>query len=89
MLARDAKIDDGKLDIIAVKACALVDIISLFVKLLKGEHLQDPNIIYIRTDKIKIDCPQNVETDIDGEWGPSFPLDIRVIPKAINFFVPY
>lgn len=88
MLAKDAKIDDGKLDIIAVRACPLVELVSLFIKLLKGEHLTDSNIIYMRTDNIRINCAHNVETDIDGEPGPLFPVDINIIPGRIRLFVP-
>lgn len=88
MLAKDARIDDGKLDIIAVKACPLVELITLLIKLLKGEHLQDENIIYIRTDSISINCAHDIETDIDGEPGPLFPVDIRVVPGAAKVLVP-
>lgn len=88
LLAKDAKIDDGKLDIIAIKYCAIVDLISLFIKMLRGEHLQDNNVIFVRTNKLKINCRYNVETDIDGESGPMFPVEVDTIPQAINLFVP-
>lgn len=88
LLARDAIIDDGKLDIIAIKACALVDLISLFIKILRGEHLQDNNIIYIRTDKLKINSEYDVETDIDGESGPLFPVELSIIPGGMDIFIP-
>jgi len=88
LLAKDAKIDDGKLDVIGVKACPLVELITLFIKLLKGEHLQDENIIYLKTDKISINCGHDIEMDIDGEPGPQLPVDISVIPGGISFFAP-
>lgn len=88
LLARDSKIDDGKLDLIAIKACNIVELLPLFIKILKGEHLSDSNVIYMRTGKIDIVCDYNVETDIDGEAGPTFPVNLSVIPEAINIFVP-
>lgn len=88
MLAKDALIDDGKLDVIAIKACAVMDLVPLLIKILRGEHLNDSNIIYIRTDRIKINCQYDIETDIDGESGPCFPVEIGVLPKAVNVFVP-
>lgn len=88
LLARDAKIDDGKFDMVAIKACALIDLIGLFIRILRGEHLQDNNIIYIRTDKLKIDCQYNVETDIDGETGPLFPVELEILHNAVDIFVP-
>jgi len=88
LLAKGAMIDDGMLDIIAVKACPLVELLTLFIKLLKGEHLNDDNILYLRTDKLRVDCDKNIGTDIDGESGPHFPIDISVAPSAIKIFVP-
>ncbi|HBM75730.1 MAG TPA: lipid kinase [Clostridiaceae bacterium] len=88
MLAKDAKIDDGKLDMIAIKACTIVDLLPLFIKILKGEHLQDDNVIYIKTDRLNIDCDYKVETDIDGEAGPMFPVKFSVLHNAVNIFVP-
>lgn len=88
MLAKDALIDDGMLDVIAVRACLVVDLVPLFIKILRGEHLNDSNIIYMRTNRIKINCEYDIETDIDGESGPNFPVEIGVLPKAVNVFVP-
>jgi lipid kinase, YegS/Rv2252/BmrU family len=88
MLAKDALIDDGKLDVIAIKACLIMDLVALLIKVLRGEHLNDSNIVYLRTDSVRINCDIDIETDIDGEAGPLFPVDISVAPKAINVFVP-
>lgn len=88
MLAKDALIDDGMLDVIAIKACLVVDLVPLFIKILRGEHLNDSNIIYMRTNRIRINCQYDIETDIDGESGPTFPVEIGVLPKAVNIFVP-
>jgi YegS/Rv2252/BmrU family lipid kinase len=88
MLAKDALIDDGKLDVIAIKACLIMDLVALLIKVLRGEHLNDSNIIYLRTDSVRINCDIDIETDIDGEAGPLFPVDISVAPKAVNVFVP-
>lgn len=88
MLAKDALIDDGMLDVIVVKACVIMDLVPLFIKILRGEHLSDSNIIYMRTDRVKINCQNDIETDIDGEAGPNFPVDIGVLHKAVDVFVP-
>jgi diacylglycerol kinase (ATP) len=87
-LAKESKIDDGKLDIIAIRACALMELISLFIKLLKGEHLSDDNIIYLQTDKLSILCSNDVDMDIDGEPGPLFPIDLSIVPGAVRIFAP-
>lgn len=86
MLAKDAVIDDGKLDFIAIKACPLIELITLLINIIKGEHLNDSNIIYLRTDRISINCENDIEIDVDGEPGPLFPIDISVIPRSLEIF---
>lgn len=88
MLAKDARMDDGRFDLVAIKACAIIDLFGLFIRMLRGDHLQDGNVIYIKTDKIKIDCQYDVETDIDGESGPNFPVELELLPGALDIFVP-
>lgn len=88
-LAPDATANDGYLNLIAVKQCNLVELLNLFIKMLKGEHLDSNNIIYLRGKNFKIECSDDIETDIDGERGPNFPLDVRVSDKTINIFTPY
>ena len=76
-LAYKAELDDGLLDVIIIKAVMLKDIIGLFIKMLRVEHLEDvPGIVYFKTDKLEIECYEDIVTDIDGERGPDFPLTI-------------
>lgn len=88
LLAKDALIDDGKLDFLAVKACPLRELVGLFIKILRGDHLDDGNIVYFRADRLSIDCGAGIETDIDGEYGPGFPVDISAVPNAVRILVP-
>lgn len=84
-MAYKAEIDDGLLDVIIIKAGMLKDIISLFIKILKGEHLEDSNeLVYFKTDKLRIECLKDIVTDIDGERGPDFPVDIECIKEGIE-----
>lgn len=88
MLARDALMDDGKFDIVAIKACPIIELIGLFIKVLRGEHLQDSNVIYLKTDRLKIECRYDVEMDVDGEAGPIFPVELDLLHNALDIFVP-
>lgn len=83
--AYKAKVDDGLLDVIIIKACALKDLIPLFINMMKGEHLKDSNaLIYFTTSKLEIECHEDIVTDIDGERGPDFPIKIECIKAAIQ-----
>ena len=77
-MAYKAEVDDGMLDVIIIKACAIKDMIGLFIKMIRGEHLEDVNaLMYFKTNKLEIECNENIVTDIDGERGPDFPLCIE------------
>ncbi|WP_035292064.1 YegS/Rv2252/BmrU family lipid kinase [Clostridium sp. KNHs214] len=84
-LAYKAEIDDGLLDVIIIKACAIKDMLPLFIKIVKGEHLENVNgLIYFKTDNLYIECHEDIVTDIDGERGPDFPLNIKCIRGGLK-----
>ncbi|MGL5379228.1 YegS/Rv2252/BmrU family lipid kinase [Clostridium sp.] len=91
-LAKNASIKDGKFDVVAIKDVGIYDVPLLFLKVLQGEHLEDPNVDYLITSKLKIECNNSREsfvTDIDGEIGPDFPLEVSVIENTFRFYLPY
>lgn len=84
-LAYKADLCDGMLDVIIIKAGMLKDIISLFIKMLKSEHLEDvKGLLYFKTNKLNIECFEDIVTDIDGERGPDFPVTIECIKGGIK-----
>ncbi|MDM0903034.1 YegS/Rv2252/BmrU family lipid kinase [Clostridium perfringens] len=83
-LATKAKVQDGLLDIVIFKACHIPELIPMFIKVLKGEHLEDSRIEYIRTDELLIESDEEIVTDIDGERGPDFPLRVQCIKDGIQ-----
>jgi YegS/Rv2252/BmrU family lipid kinase len=87
-LAPDAVIDDGKMKVIAMKSSNISNMLTLFLKIIRGEHIGDSNIYYFSTNKLKVECDQICKTDIDGERGPTFPLEIEVMHKFLKVFVP-
>ncbi|MGE5676849.1 MAG: YegS/Rv2252/BmrU family lipid kinase [Pseudomonadota bacterium] len=87
-LAPRAMIDDGLLDVIAIKNTNITYLLSIFLKILRGEHIGDQNLYSFQTDKLTVFCEGSCETDIDGERGPDFPLDIEVKKHFLKIFVP-
>jgi len=83
-LATEAEITDGKLDVIMFKAIQVMELLPLFIKLLKGEHLDSNKVVYFKTDDVYIESPEDIVTDIDGERGPDFPLRIQCIKGGIK-----
>lgn len=91
-LGHDADIQDGKMDFVGIKACQFGEIPGLFGKILLGDHLTDKNVVFFKSSKMKIECVETVqgfeESDIDGERGPEFPLDIEVIHNRLRVIKP-
>ena len=83
-LATQAEVDDGKLDVIIFKAVAIIELIPLFIKILKGEHLDSDKVVYFKTDDLYIESDEDIVTDIDGEKGPDFPLNIKCIKGGLK-----
>ncbi len=87
-LAPDARIDDGMFDVIAVKNCNLAEFIRLVTMALRGEHLDDPKVLYFRTSSMHIEAPQasQVLLNLDGELGGSLPGHFEVLKHKLRIF---
>ena len=83
-LAYQSDPSDGLLDVIIFKAISIRELLPLFVKVLRGEHLDSDNVIYFKTDNLEIECHEDIVTDIDGEKGPDFPLNIKCKKGALK-----
>ncbi|WP_300280440.1 YegS/Rv2252/BmrU family lipid kinase [Peptacetobacter sp.] len=86
-LAYKAEVDDGYLDVIIFKGMPLPKTIPVLIGVLKGEHLDfetDNEILYFKTKKVNIKCDDDLITDIDGEKGPDFPLEIECIKDSLS-----
>ena len=87
-----AEVDDGLFDFIAVRSMNMLDMPRLLFKVMRGEHLDEDNIVHFRDSYIKIEpigeLPDRsfLETDIDGELGPDMPVIIKNIPKALSVY---
>lgn len=84
-LAYKSDLTDGLLDVIIIKASMIKDMIALFIKMLKSQHLEDvKGITYFKTNFLKIECYENIVTDMDGERGPDFPVSIECVKGGLK-----
>lgn len=89
-IAPSASISDGKFDVILFKNCNLPVLARLFIKLLRGEHINDPNVVFFQTNELSIKPCCNskpIMTDVDGDAGPILPLFIKNKHKSISMIV--
>lgn len=85
-LMPDARIDDGQLDVIALKKCNLAEFIRVVSMAQRGDHFNDPNVIYFRTPRLEVTSPNDVLLNLDGELGGRLPGVFEVLPQHLRVF---
>ncbi|MDF2570869.1 MAG: dagK [Sporomusa sp.] len=85
-LAPNAKIDDGKLDVLIVNKCSISELMGLFISIFAGRHTSSNHIQHLQASNIFIECDETVESDLDGELGPLLPLTISTVTNKLKVF---
>lgn len=85
-LAPDARIDDGLLDVIALKKCNLAEFIRLVTMALRGDHLGDSHVIHFKTRRMEVTSPGRVLLNLDGELGGELPGVFEILPQHLRIF---
>jgi len=86
-MAPKAKLDDGIMDIIVVRAgVSRSRLFQILPKLFKGTHIEEPEVEYYQSSEFSL-IPQKDEIlNIDGEMLGSTPITVKMLPKAIEIF---
>lgn len=87
-MLEDASVEDGLLDVLLFKKCPMIEVLSLFIQLVNGEHINSPYVIYFKTDYLYIQTQNEMKADIDGEMSLSCPLQVGIEKGAISVLVP-
>ncbi|GIP30375.1 diacylglycerol kinase [Paenibacillus sp. J23TS9] len=85
-LAPGARIDDGLLDVIALKKCNLAEFVRVVTLALRGEHMNDKKVISFRTSSMEVTSPGKVLLNLDGELGGSLPGQFSVLHQHLRIF---
>lgn len=83
----DAKLDDGKFTLLIVKQSNLGQLFNLVAKALNGKHTDDPQLIYKKTNQVRIEPLTNdaLAVNIDGEYGGVAPMTFINLQQHIEF----
>ena len=83
-----AKIDDGRLDFLALKKSSPRKLLNLTQKLLAGKCVNsDQNVFYLQAKTFEINSSSDLISDLDGEIGDHLPIKVETVRNALNFFV--
>lgn len=88
-----AEADDGLLDFVALKVFPPTQIPVVAAKILAGDHLKDDRFVHFQASHMVIERLDNnitnLDTDVDGEKGPDYPLTISVLPSRLKILSPW
>ncbi|MEY2192165.1 diacylglycerol kinase [Neobacillus sp. BF23-41] len=87
-LAPDSSINDGLFSLLILKKTNLAEFIRIATLALRGEHVNDPNIIYTQANRIKVQAVDKVQLNLDGEFGGLLPAEFENLYRHLEVFVP-
>lgn len=88
MIAPEASIDDGLLDIVLVPENPAADIALVAAQILMGTHLASEGVVFRRAAKVTVHSEPGMWFNVDGELIGNEPATFEVLPRAVQFLRP-
>ena len=82
ILAPHAEIDDGKIDVVVIRATSRLQQLKLFAKVFNGSHLSLPCVEYRQVRSFAITSDVREPLDLDGEIKGSTPFCAEMMPAG-------
>ena len=87
-LAPNSSINDGKFSLLILKKVNIAEFIRLATLAIRGEHLEDPHVIYKKAKHVTVTSEDKVLLNLDGEYGGTLPAVFQNLYRHIEVFVP-
>ena len=87
-VSRQARVDDGLLDVLVFKGLGFSYILRHTVKMFSGRHLQDPKIVHRQARHIVIRAEEPMSVQADGDPLGETPVTLAAVPRALRIQVP-
>lgn len=86
-VAADISVEDGMLDLLAIKKCGLPKLMAITADLVAGKPVADKDgVLHLQAKEFQISTDEELQSDLDGEVGPLLPLKIETVPQAIAIY---
>lgn len=86
LIAPDAILDDGLLDVCLIEAMSTVEFVNLARKVADGEHVNDPRVRYLQAASVTIELDRETRVNTDGEVMTATRAEYSVLRRAARFF---
>lgn len=90
MLSPQAKVDDGKLDVITASGLSRAQIVRELGRIHKGGHVNNPKVRITQGERVTIETfsvEDAMPIEADGNVRGVTPVEFRVLKKALKFVV--
>jgi diacylglycerol kinase (ATP) len=90
MLSPNAKIDDGKLDVVTASGLSRVNVLRELTRIHKGGHVGNPKVRIIQGEGVSVETFSSEDAmliEADGNVRGLTPVEFRVMPRALRFVV--
>ena len=87
-LAPEAKLNDGRLDVLIAPDQSFINLSQIAAELLKAEpDLKPHNVIYRKVEALTVTCESEIQANADGEALKSTTFEFGIMPDAIAMAV--
>jgi YegS/Rv2252/BmrU family lipid kinase len=87
-VAPTARLDDGLLDVLAVRELSLLQALPKLAKLYRGRILGDPAVRHLQAARVRIETDPPVVVQADGQIMGRTPAEFSLLRQAIRVAVP-
>jgi len=88
VLFKDARLDDGLLDVLVFKNQSHWDLIRYFQAIAFGNHPGLPDVEYFQTRGLRLMSREYVPMELDGELTGSLPVELGFSSRKLSVLVP-
>lgn len=88
LLAPDAELDDGELDVVTISAVGKLRFLGNLPKVFKGTHVDEDEVRVFRAARLRVSASRPFAVYADGEHLTDLPVTLRVLPRALGVIAP-
>jgi diacylglycerol kinase (ATP) len=88
VIAPGARPDDGLLEVCLVREAPAFEFAALAAKLAEGKHLDDPNVVWLRAERLDLIFGKMTKINADGEVFEARSASYEVLPRALRVLAP-
>jgi YegS/Rv2252/BmrU family lipid kinase len=89
MLAPDARLDDGLLDVVMIGETSRVQFLRGLRRVFRGTHVELPGVEVVRAREVRLDADRRFMVYADGDPVGELPIRARCLRSAIRVIAPW